>query len=137
MSKKFVAAALTGAALMTLAPSSAAAQAMPSGAELQEVRVDMANGAMNTLQFQPDGTVRILSSSGMEVAQGRWFVQNQMLCLELGPNARECWPYRAAFQAYQAATLTSDCGATSQWTALSTRQAAPPPPEPRRAGERG
>lgn len=135
MRKNLIAAALGGVALVTFAaPSSAAAQA-PTGAELQEMRVQMPDGAMNLLYFQPDGTVRIASSTGAEVAQGRWFVQNQMLCLELGPNARECWPYQEVFEAMKAVNLTSDCGATSQWTALSTRQQAPVQmPAP---GERG
>jgi len=139
MRKILVAAAIGGAALVaTAAPSVAAAQSMsPTGAELygHAVRVAMADGNSNTLYFQQDGTVRIGSAAGQELAQGRWFVQNQMLCMEAGAGVRECWPYRAAFEAQRAVNLTSDCGVTSQWTALSTN--AQQPPQQRRAGERG
>lgn len=135
MRKNLVAATLGGAALMAVAaPSAAAAQSIPTGAEIagHPVRVSFANGATNTLYFDPSGTVRIASAAGEELAVGRWFVQNQMMCVEGGAGLRECWPYRAAFQAQRPVTLTSDCGATSQWTALSTNE-----PAPRRAGERG
>ena len=137
MRKNLVAATFGGAALMAVAaPSAASAQSMmtPTGAEIvgHPVRVAFANGATNTLYFDPSGTVRIAGAAGEELAQGRWFVQNQMMCVEAGAGARECWPYRAAFQSQRPVTLTSDCGATSQWTALSTNE-----PAPRRAGERG
>ena len=145
MNKKFVAAAFGGALFMVAAPQAAFAQAgqtmmgAPNGAELhgQSVRVEMADGTVNTVDFGADGTVRITSGSGSQVVNGRWFVQNQMMCLELGGTARECWPYQAAFQANQPLALTSDCGSASRWTALGTNQMMPPPPIDRRAGERG
>lgn len=135
MRKTLVAATLGGAALAVAAPSAAAAQSMsPTGAEIagHPVRVSFANGTSNTLYFDPSGSVRIAGPAGEELTQGRWFVQNSNLCLEAGAGLRECWPYQAAFQPQRAVTLTSDCGSTSQWTALSTNE-----PAPRRAGERG
>jgi hypothetical protein len=136
-----VAAALGGAALMVIAPSAASAQTgmtmSPNGAELygQSVRVETPTG-WNTLYFDQSGGLRIAGPSGQEVAQGRWFVQNQMMCVALTSGAQECVPYRQAFQAGQTVSLTSDCGAPRQWTALGVNPMAPPP-EQRRAGERG
>jgi len=108
---------------------------MPTGSELagHAVRVETPTG-WNTLYFEQNGMLRIAAPSGSEVAQGRWFVQNQMMCLELSTGARECVPYQQAFQASRTVSLTSDCGSTSQWTALSVNQPMAPP---RRAGERG
>lgn len=112
--------------------------AMPMGSELygHTVRVDLPGGVVNDLMFHQDGTVMISSPSGGANAQGRWFVQNQMMCIELGSGARECWQYRGPFQAQQAVTMTSDCGVTSRWTAMSTNR---PPAQPmqQRSGERG
>jgi len=136
MRKNLVAAFIGGTAMMAVAaPSAAAAQSMaPTGAEIagHPVRVAFSNGASNTLYFDPSGSVRISGAAGEDLTVGRWFVQNQMMCVEAGAGLRECWPYQAAFQAQRTVTLTSDCGATSQWTALSTNE-----PAPRRAGERG
>jgi hypothetical protein len=133
MRKNLVAAIVGGASLAVAVP--AAAQSWTPGAEIagHSVRVGFANGATNTLYFDPNGTVRIAGGDGMELAQGRWFVQNNNLCIEAGAGLRECWAYQTPFQAQRAVTLTSDCGSTSQWTALSTNQ----PPTQRRAGERG
>ena len=135
MRKSLLTLAVGGAAILAVAPSGAFAQSWQPGAELygQPVRVAWANGVTNTLYFEADGSIRIAGPDGSEVTQGRWSVANQMMCVSLASGARECWPYRMAFQSQQPVTLTSDCGATSQWTALSTNQ----PPVQRRAGERG
>lgn len=137
MSKTLVAALAGGAAFMAL-PSAAAAQMMgtPNGAELygQPVSVVTANGQTNTITFQPDGTATITSSATSEVTPVRWSATGGQLCLQ-SSTARECVPYQSAFQPQQAVTLTSDCGQTAQWTALSTNQ--PAPPTSTRAGERG
>ena len=141
MRNKLVAAVLGSAALVAAAPSTASAQTgmmmTPTGAELQghAVRVETPTG-WNTLYFEPNGALRIAAPSGNEVARGRWFVQDQTMCLALESGARECVPYQRAFQASQPVSLISDCGTASQWTALSVNQMAPPP-EPRRRGERG
>jgi hypothetical protein len=136
MSKTLVAALAGGAAFMAL-PSAAAAQMMgaPNGSELygQPVSVVTANGQSNTITFQPDGSATISSATG-EVVPVRWSASAGQLCLQ-SATARECVPYQSAFQPQQAVTLTSDCGQTAQWTALSTNQ--PAPPTSTRAGERG
>ncbi|HWH22499.1 MAG TPA: hypothetical protein VNT25_04300 [Allosphingosinicella sp.] len=133
MNKYSVAAALGGALLTAALPSGAAAQTWtPTGAEItgHAVRVE-ANGQTNTVHFDPGGTARIEGANGQWV-QGNWFVENQMLCLQT-PTARECWPYRTAFQAGQSVDLTSTCAVTSRWMPISTQ----PQPTMRRQGERG
>lgn len=134
MSKFVVAAAV--AAIPLLAPSAAFAQQWGPGSELhgQQVQVAAANGDVNTLTFQPDGSLFISSTNGQS-AQGNWSVQNNNLCVTVGAN-RECWAYRGPMQAQRAMTMVSDCGASTQWTALGVNQ---PPQQPvqRRAGERG
>lgn len=131
---KSVAAAAASIAFMV--PAVASAQQMAPGAELygQQVQVMAANGDTNTLMFQPDGTVHITSTNGQS-AHGRWYVEGSSMCIAAG-SARECWQYRAPFQAGQPLTLVSDCGATTRWTAMGVNQ---PPMQPvqQRAGERG
>jgi hypothetical protein len=107
----------------------------PTGAEItgHAVSVD-SSGIVNIVHFDPGGTARIVSPAGREV-QGRWWVADNTLCLSVGA-AKECWPYQAEFVAGQPVVLTSDCAATSRWTALST-EPPPPPPVKERAGERG
>ena len=136
MRKILLTLAVSGAAVLAVAPSSASAQTWQPGAELwgQPVRVTWANGVSNTLYFEQNGVVRIAGPDGTEVTQGTWTAANNQICVSLANGARECWPYNMAFVAQQPVTLTSTCGSTSQWTALSTNQ---PPPTQRRAGERG
>ncbi len=137
MRRTMIASALGGAALMAAAPAAAQGmgQGMANGSEIvnQAVQVQMADGAVHTLQFGPSGSVNIVTSTGQTIP-ANWFVQNGTLCLQTA-NARECVPYNNAFQAQQAVTVTSDCGATSTWTALGTNQMQMP--TQRRAGERG
>jgi len=128
-----VARTVAGASLLFAPISAASAQWIP-GAEItgQSIQVET-NGVVNTVYFDPGGAARIATPSGAQVA-GRWSVANQMLCLETGANVRECWPYRAAFQAGRPVTLTSSCRVTSHWVANAIN---PPPPEMRSGGERG
>lgn len=141
MNKTSVAAALGGASLIfVFAPQAASAQAWPTGAELngQSISVER-GGVVNTVYFDPGGMARITSDTGREV-QGRWFVENQTLCLQLATGDRECWPYQAAFPAGQPVSLTSSCGpSTWTWLAAAPMPPPPPPPEPtfERGGERG
>ena len=131
MKKLHLAAAFIAAvAGSTLMAGTASAQTMPNGAELRgaTVQVDLANGATNTVTFNPDGTASIQGAT--ESVPGRWYVQGSSLCLEAG-GARECWPYQSMFRDGQTVTLTSDCASTSRWTALSTA------PVQTRSGERG
>jgi len=89
------------------------------------------NGVVNTVYFDQGGVARIVSPAGNTV-QGTWSAANGQLCLSTGA-AQECWPYTSPFQAGQPITLTSNCQATSTWTALGTNQ----PPTQAGAGERG
>lgn len=135
MNKTSVAAAVSGAFLVSLLAAPAAAQStwIP-GNEItgHAVRVDT-NGVTNTVYFDPGGQARIVSQGGTEV-MGRWSAANQQLCLETGANVRECWPYQTAFQAGQPVDLTSTCAVTSRWTPLSVQQMQP---TMQRSGERG
>jgi hypothetical protein len=131
--KMLFTAAAAGLFAVAISPSAAAAQmGAPTGAEItgHAVQVDT-GGVVNTVQFNPGGTARIVGQNGKEV-NGQWFVQNQQLCLSAA-GGQECWPYQAAFQAGQPVTLTSTCASTSTWTPLSTAPSAPPA----RSGERG
>lgn len=130
---KKLAAVCGAAAAFAFAPGVAHAQTGPNGSEIvgHSVQIQTQTGTVNTVYFEPGGAARIVSPSGTE-AQGTWSVANQSLCLGVS-GARECWPYQAAFQANQPVSLTSDCGAASVWTPLSTAPSAPPA----RRGERG
>ena len=127
-------AALGGAFLIALAPQAASAQTgWTPGMEITGHAVQVqTNGVTNTVYFDPGGNARIVTPSGSEV-QGRWSVENQNLCLSTGAGARECWPYRTAFQTGQAVDLTSSCSVTSRWTPISTQ----PMPTVQSRGERG
>jgi hypothetical protein len=134
--KSRIASGMAGALFLSvMAAGSASAQTAdwPLGAELRgaSAQVEFANGVVNNVTFNPDGTATITGPSGPTV-NANWFVQGQQLCLQTG-TGRECWPYQMAFQTGQSLTLTSDCGSTSRWTALSTQQ----PPVVTRSGERG
>lgn len=136
MRKFHFAAAVAGAiAAAGLGAGSASAQTAdwPLGSELRgaTVRVELANGVVNNVQFHPDGSATITGRSG-QVVNGNWWVESNRLCMQAS-GQRECWPYQMAFQNGQTVTLTSDCAATSRWTALSTQQQ----PQQQRAGERG
>lgn len=135
MKKMRVFAAACGAVLAcAFAPAAASAQGMmPTGAEIigHSVQVQTQTGTINTIYFEPGGVARIVSPSGTEV-QGTWSVANGSLCLGAG-TARECFPYQNAFQTGRAVNLTSDCGAASVWTPVSTAPMSPPVTR----GERG
>jgi hypothetical protein len=127
-----VAKALGGASLIFVPLAAASAQVWVPGSEItgQSIQVET-NGVVNTVYFDPGGVARIASPSG-NMVQGSWSVANEMLCLETGPNVRECWPYRSAFVAGQPLTLTSSCQVSSRWVANAVN---PPPLAP--SGERG
>ncbi|HET9426894.1 MAG TPA: hypothetical protein VFO69_00900 [Allosphingosinicella sp.] len=131
---RFAAGAAGALFISVIASGSASAQTAdwPPGAELRgaAAQVEFADGVVNNVNFNPDGTATITGPGG-STANANWFVQGQQLCLQTG-TGRECWPYQMAFQTGQSLTLTSDCGSTSRWTALSTQQ-----PPVRRSGERG
>ncbi len=138
MKKLHVAAAFAGAFLAAVAvPGSAVAQTAPDGSELRGATLlaQSSDGTVNTVSFHPDGTATIASPSGLVTVQGRWFVQNNQLCLEVAADRRECWGYVSPFQVGQEVVLTSDCPATTRWTAQTL--AAPPLPPVESSGERG
>ena len=124
---------LAGAGLIVAQLTAASAQVWVPGSEItgQSIQVET-NGILNTVYFDPGGAARIVTPAGTTVP-GSWSVADQMLCLQTGPNVRECWPYRSAFLAGQPVTLTSSCQVTSRWVA----NAVNPPPVPPPSGERG
>lgn len=128
-----VAKALGGVSLVFAPIAGAAAQGWVPGSEItgQSIQVET-GGVVNTVHFDPGGVARIMTPSGSTV-QGSWSVANEMLCLDTGPGARECWPYRSAFLAGQPVTLTSSCQVTSRWVANAVNLPPPVPP----SGERG
>lgn len=132
MKSSLVAKALGGACLIFAPLAPASAQVWVPGSEItgQSIQIET-NGVVNTVYFDPGGVARIATPSGTTV-QGSWSVANQMLCLETGPNARECWPYQSAFLAGQPVTLTSSCQVTSRWVANAVN-----PPPVAAGGERG
>lgn len=84
------------------------------------VRAELPNGEVNTLTFRRDGIVRNLVHSNNQVAQGRWWVANNQLCINWAGDAGPmCWPYISALRAGQTVTLTNDRGQTSRVTLLS------------------
>ena len=116
--------AALGGLFLTAFATPAVAQWIP-GTEITGHAVQVqTNGVTNTVYFDPGGNARIVTPSGNEV-QGRWSVEGQDLCLQTGAGARECWPYRTAFQAGQSVDLTSSCSVTSRWTPISTQPVAP------------
>lgn len=129
------AAALIVASIILPAGMASAQAVAPDGSEIAGHAVTVeTGGTVNTVYFNRGGTARIVGATGQEAA-GNWFVQGRNLCLTSG-TVRECWPYQTAFRSGQTTQLTSDCGAPSRWTALSTN-ALPPPVQVREAGERG
>ena len=132
MKSSSVAKALGGACLILAPLAPLTAQVWMPGSEItgQSIQVET-NGVINTVYFDPGGVARIATPSGTMV-QGSWAVANNMLCLETGPNARECWPYQSAFVAGQPLTLTSSCQVTSRWVANAVNRPPVPP-----SGERG
>ena len=99
--------------------TAAMAQAQQPMAEVigQPIRVTT-NGVTNTLYFDANGTVRIITPNS-NVVQGTWTMSQGNLCVTAG-SAQECWPYNAPFQLQQPVTFTSSCSATSTWLAQTT-----------------
>lgn len=123
---------LAGVSILLGTAAPLLAQPLAPGAEIvgQSVQVTT-NGVTNTVYFDPNGVARIVSPRGQTV-NATWTASAGRLCLNTG-GASECWPYTQAFQAGQAATLTSSCNVASTWLANSVN----PPPRFERAGERG
>ena len=67
-----------------------------------------ANGAVSTLSFNEDGSVR--AQFGNNSVTGRWQVRGDELCFWWGNAARECWPYPSRFERGRTRNLTSDRG---------------------------
>ena len=132
MKKLHLLSAVAGALAASFALAPAASAQVANGSELRgaSVQVQFDDGTMNTVTFNPDGTASIQGPA--QTVPARWTADSQQLCLE-AVGTRECWPYQTAFRDGQTITLTSTCGATSHWTALSTAQ----PAQQRRPGERG
>lgn len=109
----------TGLAGALMLSSAALAQAQQPMAEVigQPIQVTT-DGVTNTLYFDANGTVRILTPNS-NVVQGTWAMSPGSLCVTAG-GAQECWPYNSPFQAQQPVTYTSSCSTTSTWVAQAT-----------------
>ena len=105
-----------GAAVLA---SGAMAQAQQPMAEVigQPIQVTT-NGVTNTLYFDANGVVRIITPNS-NVVQGTWAMSQGKLCVTAG-SAQECCPYNAPFQPQQPVTYTSSCSSTSTWLAQTT-----------------
>lgn len=75
------------------------------------------NGVTNTLYFEADGSVRVITPNATTVP-ANWSMQGSNLCISKGA-ASECFPYRP-FQPQQPQSLVSSCNAQSTWTAQNT-----------------
>ena len=128
MRHAFTAYGLTAALLMGTS-GTAFAQASPMAEVVGQPIQATTNGVTNTLYFDPDGTVRIVTPNGNTVA-GTWAIQNGNVCISKG-GASECWPY-SPFEPQQPKTMTSSCNAVSTWMAQNTNGA-----QNRAKGERG
>src|SRR4051812_42805396 len=108
-------------AAAAVAPASVvAAQAgWVPGSEIagQTVQVQ-ANGVMNTIAFNADGTASITTPGGTTVP-GTWSAANSQLCLSAN-GGQECWPYSRPFQAGQQIALTSSCQQLTTFTPQGT-----------------
>lgn len=93
------------------------------------------NGVTDTVVLNPGGQATITSPGGT-VVNSSWTATNGQLCLVNGA-AQECVPYAGPFQAGQAMSLTSSCGASETWLAASTNAPPAPPPPPAAKAERG
>ena len=116
------------AALMGMS-SVAFAQSNPMSEVIGQPIQATTNGVTNTLYFDPDGTVRIITPNGNTVA-GTWAMQNGNLCVTKG-GVTACWPY-TQFVAQQPKTMTSSCNSVTTWVAQNTNG-----PQNRGSGERG
>jgi hypothetical protein len=106
------------AALAMTAPVAALAQAGPMSEVIGQPIQVTTNGVTNTLYFDPDGTVRMITPNA-SVVQGNWAIQGSNLCVSRGA-VSECFPYNSPFQAQQPRTMTSSCNSVSTWLAQAT-----------------
>ena len=99
--------------------SAALAQAQQPLAEVigQPIQVTT-NGITNTIYFDANGTVRMVTPNS-NVVQGSWALSQGSLCINSG-SAQECWPYDSPFQPQHPKTMTSSCTSTSTWVAQAT-----------------
>lgn len=104
-------------ALSALAGTTPAAAQRAMAEVIGQPIIVTTNGVSNTLYFEADGSVRILTPDAKAVP-ATWAMQGQNLCLATG-SATECFPYRP-FQPQQPQMLTSSCNAQSTWTAQNT-----------------
>jgi len=125
---------LSLAAALVAAPAALMAAWVPGSELVGQSAMVETNGVTNTVYFDPAGQARIVSQGG-KVYNASWTANNGQLCL-YGNGASECWPYREAFQAGRPLTLTSGCGATSQWLANNVNS-MPPEQPPQIQPERG
>ena len=88
------------------------------------------NGVTNTVYFDANGTMRVMTPNGSTVP-GNWALNQGNLCMSVG-GAQECVPYDSAFQPQVPKTMTSSCNSVQTWLAQSTNN-----PSQQLKGERG
>ena len=94
--------------------SPAVAQQQPMAELFGQPVTVTTNRITNTLYFEADGRLRILTPNATLVP-ANWFMQGQNLCISTGA-ASECWPYQP-FEVRQPRTMESSCHSISTWTA--------------------
>lgn len=106
------------AASALIGSASAMAQTGPMSEIIGQPIQVTTNGVTNTLYFDADGTVRMITPNAA-VVQGSWALQGSNLCVSRG-GASECFPYNSPFRAQEPRTVTSSCNAVSTWLANAT-----------------
>lgn len=117
-------------AIGTVLASSAALAQQPMAEIIGQPVQVTTNGVTNTLYFNADGTLRILTPNS-NVVPANWALSQGNLCLSMS-GGQECVPYNSAFQAQQPQTFTSSCNSVSTWVAQATNN-----PSQQLRGERG
>src|SRR6185503_13671830 len=117
MRHAFIVYSIAAAALAGMS-SAAIAQSGPMSEVIGQPIQTTTNGVTNTLYFDPDGTVRMITPNGNTVA-GTWAINQGNLCVTKG-GATECWPYNSPFEPQVPKTMTSSCNSVSTWLAQNT-----------------
>lgn len=73
---------------------------------------------VNTIYLDSDGSLRIIAEEDGAVTRGRWFIRDEMVCLEWRPRGRECWPYDRVAARGEPTVIESDRGQRIRVTLL-------------------
>ncbi|QIQ85850.1 hypothetical protein [Erythrobacter sp.] len=90
----------------------------PDDLEGRTFKIEMDQGATNTGNFQPNGTMNILVNDSGPVVKGTYgFASDGDLCIDFVPRGEECWPYQPMREG-ETMTVTSNRGQTLEVTML-------------------